>query len=116
MVLRNVVPRQGTETVHQSILCQQLLIEKCSSPTGDGNIILQSDKNRSIIEKCSSPTGDGNVIKNFLYCYGNTLRNVVPRQGTETVYTALVVYPIKRLRNVVPRQGTETCVIVFTDF
>ena len=93
MVLRNVVPRQGTETI------KHLFGYQCA-----------------MIEKCSSPTGDGNVIKNFLYCYGNTLRNVVPRQGTETVYTALVVYPIKRLRNVVPRQGTETCVIVFTDF
>ena len=91
-------------------------IEKCSSPTGDGNLNGFHNAMWGCIEKCSSPTGDGNVIKNFLYCYGNTLRNVVPRQGTETVYTALVVYPIKRLRNVVPRQGTETCVIVFTDF
>ena len=38
-------------------------IEKCSSPTGDGNTLYQcySDHYR-IIEKCSSPTGDGNNI------------------------------------------------------
>ena len=116
--MRNVVPRQGTETLHLKLLFQpSATIEKCSSPTGDGNCnVPHGLHSQCSIEKCSSPTGDGNVIKNFLYCYGNTLRNVVPRQGTETVYTALVVYPIKRLRNVVPRQGTETCVIVFTDF
>ena len=34
------------------------------------------------IEKCSSPTGDGNkVVVNK--CLDSGLRNVVPRQGTE---------------------------------
>ena len=37
--LRNVVPRQGTETLEKFLqsLCISFTIEKCSSPTGDGN-------------------------------------------------------------------------------
>ena len=34
------------------------------------------------IEKCSSPTGDGNQ-KETIIRIGMLLRNVVPRQGTE---------------------------------
>ena len=60
--LRNVVPRQGTETCTIAIATAPV-IEKCSSPTGDGNFF---DIVKSIaffsIEKCSSPTGDGNMI------------------------------------------------------
>ena len=38
MVLRNVVPRQGTETNYKKAFDNQVArIEKCSSPTGDGN-------------------------------------------------------------------------------
>ena len=36
------------------------------------------------------------------------LRNVVPRQGTETIYSLLPGIVENSLRNVVPRQGTET--------
>ena len=36
--LRNVVPRQGTETDTNIAIKSALLIEKCSSPTGDGNL------------------------------------------------------------------------------
>ena len=36
------------------------------------------------IEKCSSPTGDGNGFFLHLSDLHNQLRNVVPRQGTET--------------------------------
>ena len=38
------------------------------------------------IEKCSSPTGDGNRPENRLWLqkWWKKLRNVVPRQGTET--------------------------------
>ena len=46
-------------------------IEKCSSPTGDGNcgsgLALHQEQN---IEKCSSPTGDGNKIPEILYLQG----------------------------------------------
>ena len=35
-------------------------IEKCSSPTGDGNKNPDLVIFITIIEKCSSPTGDGN--------------------------------------------------------
>ena len=91
-------------------------IEKCSSPTGDGNE--KSDTMEiSLLLRNVVPRQGTETEKHLCTTLSlNELRNVVPRQGTETVYTALVVYPIKRLRNVVPRQGTETCVIVFTDF
>ena len=61
--LRNVVPRQGTERTeknHSDI--RRSKIEKCSSPTGDGKIVVFAIINDlRIIEKCSSPTGDGKV-------------------------------------------------------
>ena len=62
MVLRNVVPRQGTETKWKEYITDFNKIEKCSSPTGDGN-------NQHVLLSLSVLTG---------------LRNVVPRQGTET--------------------------------
>ena len=60
--LRNVVPRQGTETMFSVLESYISLIEKCSSPTGDGNSLARLIDLQSalIIEKCSSPTGDGN--------------------------------------------------------
>ena len=62
-----------------------------------------------IIEKCSSPTGDGNHF--YVLLIGilgmKKLRNVVPRQGTETFENSFLKVSII-LRNVVPRQGTET--------
>ena len=61
MVLRNVVPRQGTETLISVQKSACYLIEKCSSPTGDGN----------------------NKLASF-FILSDLLRNVVPRQGTET--------------------------------
>ena len=67
-ILRNVVPRQGTETGLQiSRPFRFTSIEKCSSPTGDGNLYLKYlvMKQRKI-EKCSSPTGDGNSYNTFV--------------------------------------------------
>ena len=62
--LRNAVPRQGTETDLIASLIPLNTIEKCSSPTGDGNKNTQywDKKVEYYIEKCSSPTGDGNYI------------------------------------------------------
>ena len=37
LVLRNAVPRQGTETKTCDFVESFRFIEKCSSPTGDGN-------------------------------------------------------------------------------
>ena len=86
MVLRNVVPRQGTETQTQRIVPLPYHIEKCSSPTGDGNrSLISSLVNVLSIEKCSSPTGDGNIKRLVFILYRTGLRNVVPRQGTETM-------------------------------
>ena len=59
--LRNVVPRQGTEIFHAMTVRDHFSIEKCSSPTGDGNPGSASGVNVFCIEKCSSPTGDGNI-------------------------------------------------------
>ena len=65
MVLRNVVPRQGTEI----------------------GSVPYSITRHFIIEKCSSPTGDGNGITGVCYkIVVELLRNVVPRQGTEIAY------------------------------
>ena len=61
-VLRNVVPRQGTETLSTIATIDQSTIEKCSSPTGDGNFLIVFNAQLFQIEKCSSPTGDGNMI------------------------------------------------------
>ena len=86
-LLRNVVPRQGTETGRK--LCYLI--------------------HQPPIEKCSSPTGDGNSFNLLIFLFfHNSLRNVVPRQGTET-RTRISFHRLSRLRNVVPRQGTETC-------
>ena len=44
------------------------IIKKCSSPTGDGNLLKKWNKMvEIIIKKCSSPTGDGNDIWNIIY-------------------------------------------------
>ena len=66
MVLRNVVPRQGTETIDRKDKYSEQLIEKCSSPTGDGNGLRAMNRIRKEWQ----------------------LRNVVPRQGTETDWTS----------------------------
>ena len=86
MVLRNVVPRQGTETV----------------PGLENARIVKN------IEKCSSPTGDGNGESIYHERMQLILRNVVPRQGTETQDARHHDIFALSLRNVVPRQGTET--------
>ena len=61
--LRNIAPREGTETVEMSV-------------TGQVHVI---------IKKYSSPRGDGNAIAAhpFLRLTGR-LRNIAPREGTET--------------------------------
>ena len=113
LALRNVVPRQGTETRGHRVLYYRVTIEKCSSPTGDGNFFFAYFVKSLIgtIEKCSSPTGDGNsvcFIKLKVIC--TILRNVVPRQGTETIPPFILSGVYFLLRNVVPRQGTETTI------
>ena len=74
---------------------------------------------RDGIEKYSSPTGDGkgfHVPSKFRH---NPLRNIVPRQGTESgsiIFLNLFIL----LRNIVPRQGTESwfppnLIVMFVD-
>ena len=109
LILRNIVPRQGTETFYRAADYRiQEWIEKYSSPTGDGNgIFTVINKPTCFIEKYSSPTGDGNqtIFLLFRLC---RLRNIVPRQGTETTCLTLFLKCGDVLRNIVPRQGTET--------
>ena len=157
--MRNIAPRQGTETTHNIVYNWLITIEKHSSPTGDGNDFLLNllpfsekiEKHSSptgdgnfyrqrnhtvsfrIIEKHSSPTGDGNCLYSSLSSGllfliekhssptgdGNMwddadasirqqiLRNIAPRQGTETKNFCLTTSAVL-LRNIAPRQGTET--------
>ena len=106
-LLRNVAPRQGTETCQLAYPpCRPPPIEKCSSPIGDGNLHCNHHDIFIMIEKCSSPIGDGNRISNILNSI-ISLRNVAPRQGTETFILLSSVLRLP-LRNVAPRQGTET--------
>ena len=69
--MRNVVPRQGTETLSVNVRIFIVFIEKCSSPTGDGNAAVL-------------------VVIDFR----KLLRNVVPRQGTETAHSLYVALPL----------------------
>ena len=111
MVLRNVAPRQGTETFKHFFIypAKNHSIEKCSSPIGDGNsthccVCYIKRQLRNVaprqgtetiyelciincfidIEKCSSPIGDGNLCPSIAIITQVLLRNVAPRQGTET--------------------------------
>ena len=111
--LRNVAPRQGTEIFRSCTLILLFYIEKCSSPIGDGNRSYKvkrktgwkiekcsspigdgnNNSSRSsvwflLIEKCSSPIGDGNLLSGLSYQCKSVLRNVAPRQGTETVVSS----------------------------
>ena len=56
------------------------MIEKCSSPIGDGNLFTVLRIFLWIIEKCSSPIGDGNGFHTaFALQVRLLLRNVAPR-------------------------------------
>ena len=71
----------GNSSLINSIQERLKQIEKCSSPIGDGNSrLLLHSYDLIPIEKCSSPIGDGNVseqiVAHLFYC---PLRNVAPR-------------------------------------
>ena len=108
--MRNVVPRQGTETYHnKNTAIRNRLLRNVVPRQGTETYIQFPTASETIIEKCSSPTGDGNSFNLLIFLFfHNSLRNVVPRQGTET-RTRISFHRLSRLRNVVPRQGTETC-------
>ena len=86
MVLRNVVPRQGTETdtenINSCVIVFKLrnVVPRQGTETSFYNLF----NNLFHIEKCSSPTGDGNNKLASFFILSDLLRNVVPRQGTET--------------------------------
>ena len=103
--LRNVVPRQGTETKNTCYSVVKVQIEKCSSPTGDGNsetfVVNVIVVLRNVVPRQGTETSLPFFSETFV-----VLRNVVPRQGTETIDVCCTNI-VCRLRNVVPRQGTE---------
>ena len=84
------------------------MIEKCSSPTGDGNgsIPLSGRSSKRILRNVVPRQGT-EIVNKILTVFFTLLRNVVPRQGTEIVNIADVEKEAEKLRNVVPRQGTE---------
>ena len=55
-------PDRGRKQLFQREKNEKTLIEKCSSPTGDGNKYTNYNRSCAFIEKCSSPTGDGNTV------------------------------------------------------
>ena len=65
---------------------------------------LRADEGR--IKKYSSPRGDGNSLSSF-NTFLVTLRNIAPREGTETISFSSNLFTIL-LRNIAPREGTET--------
>ena len=133
MQLRNIAPREGTETKNNILSNTSLFIKKYSSPRGDGNTLTGSQPLPCHIKKYSSPRGDGNCeIPNLFARSLCVLRNIAPREGTETWEVVLEKYLciIKKyssprgdgnfseiifcqctpplLRNIAPREGTET--------
>ena len=86
MVLRNVVPRQGTETSISVMFKSNFSLRNVVPRQGTETFSCQGYRKLSCpIEKCSSPTGDGNDEWSLaMEDLAKLLRNVVPRQGTET--------------------------------
>ena len=93
MVLRNVVPRQGTE-IFAGLNRQAFYpIEKCSSPTGDGNDEVDGRMvSEKRIEKCSSPTGDGNENSNVLRVREIHIEKCSSPTGDGNSYNTFVSY------------------------
>ena len=61
-------------------------------------------KLRNVVPRQGTETFENSFLKVSII-----LRNVVPRQGTETAQCLSSAKMDFKLRNVVPRQGTETC-------
>ena len=67
IILRNVVPRQGTETYHnKNTAIRNRLLRNVVPRQGTETYIQFPTASETIIEKCSSPTGDGNRQKALL--------------------------------------------------
>ena len=66
---------------------------------------------RFLIEKYSSPKGDGNFSNQIILLLSNPLRNIAPRKGTEILSGLYGTHPKRLLRNIAPRKGTETCIV-----
>ena len=94
-LLRNVVPRQGTEIKLPTIVVSSNRLRNVVPRQGT-EIVLMNGKSERQIEKCSSPTGDGNFkadVDNAI-TVNKELRNVVPRQGTE-IFLSLTMREFK---------------------
>ena len=66
--------------MNDGVMNTSKIIEKCSSPIGDGNDATYTEGNNMNIEKCSSPIGDGNGgLDMLVILFDFALRNVAPR-------------------------------------
>ena len=135
MVLRNIAPREGTETTTSIFhVCGVLAILRNIAPREGTETFCHSATCHVIglpIKKYSSPRGDGNISSFHVLHLLYKLRNIAPREGTETpVNTSyrrstlikkyssprgdgnikpvrVKVIPCTALRNIAPREGTE---------
>ena len=84
IILRNVVPRQGTEILTCLVSVVNTILRNVVPRQGTEIITIEIIGCWIwVIEKCSSPTGDGNEVNRLKKVDWSILRNVVPRQGTE---------------------------------
>ena len=86
-LLRNISPRQGTETQLTVFLTHQFLLRNISPRQGTETYFCVCFlASLTTIEKYKSPTGDGNISFHLSQSTSPALRNISPRQGTETVF------------------------------
>ena len=110
MVLRNIAPREGTETPVNTSYRRSTLIKKYSSPRGDGNIkpvrvkvipctalrniapregteihIFTTNHSYLFIKKYSSPRGDGNEFFNLSFELFNRIKKYSSPRGDGNV-------------------------------
>ena len=84
--LRNIAPREGTETVFlvSSAMLALLRLRNIAPREGTETVLSQPPERERCIKKYSSPRGDGNFKMGDLYDSVYKLRNIAPREGTET--------------------------------
>ena len=85
MVLRNIAPREGTESLcHIFCANHSSLLRNIAPREGTETPVNTSYRRSTLIKKYSSPRGDGNIkpvrVK-VIPC--TALRNIAPREGTE---------------------------------
>ena len=82
--MRNISPRQGTETLFFYPFDRISKLRNISPRQGTETSKFLFEGFWFVIEKYKSPTGDGNKVADWQE-YTFLLRNISPRQGTETL-------------------------------